>query len=153
MEAKSLIIAKKISGFGYGSAFPCRHSHQNQAKSVLRTSSRYYGSEALRCNAPIGELPYAALQLAPRNLDDIPPLADTTTGPGEPPAALRAQVEHEDKLKQESKEALVRDYSNRIAPLLTSSMRPKAGLKLLKLQATHALLLYPSMYDGVQNDV
>eukprot|EP00965_Chrysotila_dentata_P115898 3831363-Pleurochrysis_carterae.AAC.1 len=27
------------------------------------------------------ELPYAALQLAPRNLDDIPPIADTTTGP------------------------------------------------------------------------
>eukprot|EP00965_Chrysotila_dentata_P238674 6202656-Pleurochrysis_carterae.AAC.1 len=29
-------------------------------------------------------------------------------------------------------------------------MRPKAGLKLKKLQDTHALLIYPSMYDGVQ---
>eukprot|EP00965_Chrysotila_dentata_P041178 1366306-Pleurochrysis_carterae.AAC.1 len=38
-----------------------------------------------------GELPYAALQLAPRNLDDIPPIADTTTGPGATRAALRAQ--------------------------------------------------------------
>eukprot|EP00965_Chrysotila_dentata_P063895 2117546-Pleurochrysis_carterae.AAC.1 len=28
-----------------------------------------------------GELPYAALQLARRNLDDIPPIADTSTGP------------------------------------------------------------------------
>eukprot|EP00965_Chrysotila_dentata_P168289 5557282-Pleurochrysis_carterae.AAC.1 len=29
-------------------------------------------------------------------------------------------------------------------------MRPRAGLKLRKLQANHALPLYPSMYDGVQ---
>eukprot|EP00965_Chrysotila_dentata_P007246 235120-Pleurochrysis_carterae.AAC.1 len=29
-------------------------------------------------------------------------------------------------------------------------MRPRAGLKLRKLQATHALPPYPSMYDGVQ---
>eukprot|EP00965_Chrysotila_dentata_P163011 5383612-Pleurochrysis_carterae.AAC.1 len=29
-------------------------------------------------------------------------------------------------------------------------MRPKAGLKLRKLQDTHGLLMYPSMYDGVQ---
>eukprot|EP00965_Chrysotila_dentata_P178707 5901784-Pleurochrysis_carterae.AAC.1 len=56
-----------------------------------------------------GELPCAALQLTPRNLDDIPPIADTSTGPGATRAALRAQVEHENNLKQESKEALVRD--------------------------------------------
>eukprot|EP00965_Chrysotila_dentata_P094739 3133057-Pleurochrysis_carterae.AAC.1 len=62
-----------------------------------------------------GELPYAALQLAPRNFDDIPPIADTTTGPRATRAALRAQqVEHENKLKQEAKKTLVRDYSNRI---------------------------------------
>eukprot|EP00965_Chrysotila_dentata_P049499 1640792-Pleurochrysis_carterae.AAC.1 len=53
-----------------------------------------------------GELPYAALQLAARNLDDIPPIADTTTGPYATRAALRAQLEHENKLKQESNEAL-----------------------------------------------
>eukprot|EP00965_Chrysotila_dentata_P088805 2932233-Pleurochrysis_carterae.AAC.1 len=53
-------------------------------------------------------------------------------------------------MKQESKEALVRDYSNRIAFLLATSMRPKAELKLRKLQATHALPLYTSMCDGVQ---
>eukprot|EP00965_Chrysotila_dentata_P022699 752063-Pleurochrysis_carterae.AAC.1 len=29
-------------------------------------------------------------------------------------------------------------------------MRPKAELKLRKLQHTHGLLMYPSMYDGVQ---
>eukprot|EP00965_Chrysotila_dentata_P003018 97753-Pleurochrysis_carterae.AAC.2 len=52
-----------------------------------------------------GELPYAALQLAPRNLDDIPPIADTTSGLGATRAALRAQVEHENKIKQDSKEA------------------------------------------------
>eukprot|EP00965_Chrysotila_dentata_P131752 4356048-Pleurochrysis_carterae.AAC.1 len=62
-----------------------------------------------------GELPYAALSLTPRNLDDIPPTADSSSGPGATRAALRAQVEHEDKVKQEAKEALVRDYSNRIA--------------------------------------
>eukprot|EP00965_Chrysotila_dentata_P147207 4860491-Pleurochrysis_carterae.AAC.1 len=45
------------------------------------------------------ELPHAALQLAPRNLDDIPPIADTTTGPEASRAALRAQVEHENKMK------------------------------------------------------
>eukprot|EP00965_Chrysotila_dentata_P054985 1825225-Pleurochrysis_carterae.AAC.1 len=65
-----------------------------------------------------GELPYAALSLAPRCLDDIPPIADTTTGPGAARAALRAQVEHENEIKQESKEALVRDYSHRIASIL-----------------------------------
>eukprot|EP00965_Chrysotila_dentata_P261444 6214258-Pleurochrysis_carterae.AAC.2 len=97
-----------------------------------------------------GELAYAALQLAPRNLDDIPPIADTYTGPGATRAALRAQVEHENKLKQESKEELVRDNSNRIASFLATSVRPRAGLKLRKLQDTHAKPLYPSMYDGMQ---
>eukprot|EP00965_Chrysotila_dentata_P051357 1703178-Pleurochrysis_carterae.AAC.2 len=29
-------------------------------------------------------------------------------------------------------------------------MRPKAGLKLRKLQDTHGLLMYPSLYNGVQ---
>eukprot|EP00965_Chrysotila_dentata_P039326 1307311-Pleurochrysis_carterae.AAC.1 len=53
-----------------------------------------------------GELLYAALQLAPRNLDDIPPIANTATEPGANQAALRAQVEYENKLKQEFKEAL-----------------------------------------------
>eukprot|EP00965_Chrysotila_dentata_P176903 5842330-Pleurochrysis_carterae.AAC.1 len=48
-----------------------------------------------------GELPYAALALAPKSLDDIPPIADATTGPEATRAALRAQVEHENKLKQE----------------------------------------------------
>eukprot|EP00965_Chrysotila_dentata_P110244 3642834-Pleurochrysis_carterae.AAC.1 len=97
-----------------------------------------------------GELPYAALSLTPRCLDDIPSIADTTTGPGAARAALRAQVKHENKMKQESKEALVRDYSNRIASILATAMRSKAGLKLKKLQDTHSLLMYPSMYDGVQ---
>eukprot|EP00965_Chrysotila_dentata_P252690 6210822-Pleurochrysis_carterae.AAC.1 len=83
-----------------------------------------YGA-MLRC-----ELPYAALQLAPRNLDDIPPIADTTTRPDATRAALRALVEHEKKMKQESKEALVRDYLNRIASFLATFMRPRAGLKL-----------------------
>eukprot|EP00965_Chrysotila_dentata_P012077 396144-Pleurochrysis_carterae.AAC.1 len=61
-----------------------------------------------------GKLPYAALSLTPRNLDDISPIADSSSGPGATRAALRAQVEHENKVKQESEEALVRDYSNRI---------------------------------------
>eukprot|EP00965_Chrysotila_dentata_P035812 1191611-Pleurochrysis_carterae.AAC.1 len=89
-----------------------------------------------------GKLPYSALQLAPRNLHDIPLIPDTTRGPGATQAALRAQVEHENKMKQESKEVLVRNYSNRIASLLATSMRPNARLKLRKLQATHALPLY-----------
>eukprot|EP00965_Chrysotila_dentata_P057580 1909904-Pleurochrysis_carterae.AAC.1 len=53
-----------------------------------------------------GELPYAALSLTPKCLDNIPLIADTTTGPGAARAALCAQVEHENKMKQESKEAL-----------------------------------------------
>eukprot|EP00965_Chrysotila_dentata_P064614 2142341-Pleurochrysis_carterae.AAC.1 len=53
-------------------------------------------------------------------------------------------------MKQESKEALVRDYSNRIASLVATEMRPKAGLKLKNLQDIHGLLMYPSMYDDVQ---
>eukprot|EP00965_Chrysotila_dentata_P005604 184381-Pleurochrysis_carterae.AAC.1 len=53
-----------------------------------------------------GELLYAALALAPRSLEDTPPIVDATTGPGATRAALRAQAEHENKLKQESKEAL-----------------------------------------------
>eukprot|EP00965_Chrysotila_dentata_P032147 1072320-Pleurochrysis_carterae.AAC.1 len=98
-----------------------------------------------------GELPYAALSLTPRYLDDILPIADTTTGPGAAKVALRAQVEHDNKMKQESKEALVRDYSNRTTSLLATAMlRPKAGLKLKKLQDTHGLLMHPSMYDGMQ---
>eukprot|EP00965_Chrysotila_dentata_P171674 5665708-Pleurochrysis_carterae.AAC.1 len=84
-------------------------------------------------------------------LEIFPPIVDTTTGPGATRAALRVQVEHENKMKKESKEALVRDYSNRIASLLATSMQPKAGLKVQKLQQ---LTLYrctnPSIYDGVQ---
>eukprot|EP00965_Chrysotila_dentata_P031696 1057361-Pleurochrysis_carterae.AAC.1 len=38
-----------------------------------------------------GELPYAALALAPRSLEDIPPIADTAFGTGATRAALRAQ--------------------------------------------------------------
>eukprot|EP00965_Chrysotila_dentata_P173780 5736995-Pleurochrysis_carterae.AAC.1 len=48
-------------------------------------------------------------------------------------------------MKQESNEALVRDYSNRIASILATAMRPKAGLKLKKLQDTNSLLMYPSI--------
>eukprot|EP00965_Chrysotila_dentata_P072939 2411047-Pleurochrysis_carterae.AAC.1 len=91
-----------------------------------------------------GKLPYAALSLTPRNLDDILPIADSSLGPGATRAALRAQVKHENKVKQEAKETLVRDYSNRIASILATAMRPKAGLKLRRLQDTHALLMYPS---------
>eukprot|EP00965_Chrysotila_dentata_P082685 2728248-Pleurochrysis_carterae.AAC.1 len=97
-----------------------------------------------------GELPYAALALAPRSLEDIPPIADVASGTGATRAALRTQVEHENKIKQEAREALVRDYSNRIASILSTAMRPKAGLKLRNLQHTYGLLMYPSMYDGVQ---
>eukprot|EP00965_Chrysotila_dentata_P080072 2641679-Pleurochrysis_carterae.AAC.1 len=53
-------------------------------------------------------------------------------------------------MKQEAREALVRDYSNRIASILATAMRPRAGFKLRKLQHTHTLLMYPSMCDGVQ---
>eukprot|EP00965_Chrysotila_dentata_P160350 5294636-Pleurochrysis_carterae.AAC.5 len=97
-----------------------------------------------------GKLPHAALLLTRRNLDDIPRIADSNLGLGATRAALRAQVEHANKVKQEAKEALVRDYSNRIASILAIAMRPKAGLKLRKLQNIHALPVYPSMYDGVQ---
>eukprot|EP00965_Chrysotila_dentata_P026045 863612-Pleurochrysis_carterae.AAC.1 len=48
-----------------------------------------------------GELRYAALSLTPRNLDSIPPIADSSSGPAATSAALRAQVEHENKVKQE----------------------------------------------------
>eukprot|EP00965_Chrysotila_dentata_P164483 5430317-Pleurochrysis_carterae.AAC.7 len=64
-------------------------------------------------------------------------------------ALLRAQVKHENMLKQEPKEALLRDYSNRIAFTLALT-RPKAGLKLRTLQNKHALPMYRSMYDGEQ---
>eukprot|EP00965_Chrysotila_dentata_P130946 4329026-Pleurochrysis_carterae.AAC.1 len=53
-----------------------------------------------------GELPHAALSLTPRNLDDILPITDSSSGPGATRAALRAQVEHENYVKQEAKEAL-----------------------------------------------
>eukprot|EP00965_Chrysotila_dentata_P087696 2895455-Pleurochrysis_carterae.AAC.1 len=53
-----------------------------------------------------GELPYAALALAPRSVEDIPPIADAASGSKATRAALRAQVEHENKIKQEAREAL-----------------------------------------------
>eukprot|EP00965_Chrysotila_dentata_P011091 360310-Pleurochrysis_carterae.AAC.1 len=69
------------------------------------------------------KLSYAALALTPRNLKDIPPIAHAASGTGATQAALRAQVEHDIKIKQEAREALVRDYSNRIASILTTAMR------------------------------
>eukprot|EP00965_Chrysotila_dentata_P156822 5181822-Pleurochrysis_carterae.AAC.2 len=97
-----------------------------------------------------GELPYSALALSPRSLEDISPTADATSGTGAFRAALRAQLEHENKIKEEAREALVCDYSNRIASILATAMLPRAGLKLRKLQHTHGMMIYPSMYDGVQ---
>eukprot|EP00965_Chrysotila_dentata_P022624 749400-Pleurochrysis_carterae.AAC.1 len=72
-------------------------------------------------------------------------------GPGrrEQRCVLRWSTD-ENKIKQEAREALVRDYSNRIASILATAMRPKARLNLRKLQHTHRLPMYPSKYDGVQ---
>eukprot|EP00965_Chrysotila_dentata_P160957 5314640-Pleurochrysis_carterae.AAC.1 len=99
-----------------------------------------------------GELPYAALALAPNESGGHS--ADCGCGFRDrgdmSTSGLRAQVEHENKIKQEAREALVRDYANRIASILATAMRPKAGLKLRELQHTHGLLMYPSMYDGVE---
>eukprot|EP00965_Chrysotila_dentata_P122296 4043007-Pleurochrysis_carterae.AAC.1 len=53
-----------------------------------------------------GELPYAARALAPRSLEDIPQIANAASGTGATRAVLRAQVEHENKIKQEAREAL-----------------------------------------------
>eukprot|EP00965_Chrysotila_dentata_P065583 2173119-Pleurochrysis_carterae.AAC.2 len=94
-----------------------------------------------------GKLPYAALSLTPRNLDDIPPIADSSSGPGAARAALRAQGEHESKVKQEAK-ALVRNYSNRIAFVLATATRPKARLK--SVQTTRCTAAISLIYDGVQ---
>eukprot|EP00965_Chrysotila_dentata_P255790 6212341-Pleurochrysis_carterae.AAC.2 len=78
------------------------------------------------------------------------PIADAAFGTGATLAALCAQVEHGNKIEQEAREALVRDYSNRIASILATVIRSQAGLKLRKLQSTRELTMYPTMYDGVQ---
>eukprot|EP00965_Chrysotila_dentata_P017889 594853-Pleurochrysis_carterae.AAC.2 len=79
-----------------------------------------------------GELLFAGLSLAPRNyLERIPPITDAAFG-------------------TEATEARVRDYSNRIASILATAMRPKAGLRLRKVRNTHAFTMHPSMFDFVQ---
>eukprot|EP00965_Chrysotila_dentata_P037013 1231786-Pleurochrysis_carterae.AAC.2 len=99
-----------------GLIFPGEISNKKEIKQFLDSfqdamDQKAYGA-MLR-----GELLYAALSLTPRSLDNIPSIADTTTGPGAARAAHRAQVERKHKMKQESNEALLRDYSNRIASL------------------------------------
>eukprot|EP00965_Chrysotila_dentata_P167620 5535182-Pleurochrysis_carterae.AAC.1 len=97
---------KSMLGSALGLNFPGATPNKVELKNFLdkykdAMDQKPYGAR-LR-----GELPYAALSLAPRSLNDIPPIADATSGPGATQAALRAQVlEHENKLKQESKEAL-----------------------------------------------
>eukprot|EP00965_Chrysotila_dentata_P195685 6177121-Pleurochrysis_carterae.AAC.3 len=49
-----------------------------------------------------GKLPYAALLLVPRNLDDTPPIGDAASGSEATRAALRAQAEHENTIKARS---------------------------------------------------
>eukprot|EP00965_Chrysotila_dentata_P010143 329806-Pleurochrysis_carterae.AAC.2 len=53
-----------------------------------------------------GQLPYAALALAPRSLEEIPPIADAASRTKATRAALRAQVNYENTTKQEAREAL-----------------------------------------------
>eukprot|EP00965_Chrysotila_dentata_P002268 74380-Pleurochrysis_carterae.AAC.1 len=96
---------ESMSGSALGLNFPGKTPNKVELKKFLdkfqdAMDQKPYGA-MLRT-----ELPYAALALAPKSLDDIPLIADATTGPGATRAALRAQVEHENKLKQESKEAL-----------------------------------------------
>eukprot|EP00965_Chrysotila_dentata_P145696 4812878-Pleurochrysis_carterae.AAC.1 len=86
--------------------FPGETPNQVELKQFLDTfqdtmDQKSYGAMLL------GELPYAALAQAPRSLEDIPPIADAASGTGATRAALRAQqVEHENKIKQEAREAL-----------------------------------------------
>eukprot|EP00965_Chrysotila_dentata_P073758 2436373-Pleurochrysis_carterae.AAC.1 len=64
--------------------YACAHDRvpsRDIATEYTPKDMRCYGPEALRRNAPWRTIPYAALQLMPRNLDDIPPIADTSTGP------------------------------------------------------------------------
>eukprot|EP00965_Chrysotila_dentata_P260320 6213863-Pleurochrysis_carterae.AAC.2 len=87
------------SGSAFGLVFPGETRNKVELKLSLDSfqdamDQKAYGA-MLR-----GELPYAALSLTPRNLDDVPPIADTTTGPGAARAALCAHVEHENKMKQ-----------------------------------------------------
>eukprot|EP00965_Chrysotila_dentata_P105842 3496007-Pleurochrysis_carterae.AAC.4 len=138
---------KFSNGFRLG--LPRRDPKQSRIEAVFRCIPGHLGSEALYGAMLRGELPHAALSLAHRNFDDIPLVADAAFWSGATRAALLAQVEHESKIKQEAREALVRDSFKRIASTLASAMRPKAGFKLRKLQSIHALTMFPSMYDGV----
>eukprot|EP00965_Chrysotila_dentata_P077482 2557954-Pleurochrysis_carterae.AAC.1 len=80
-------------------------SHSHDSFSAPATGLNFLGAMDQKPYGAMlrGKLTCAALQLAPRNLDDTPPIANTTTGAGATRAALRAQVEHDNKLKQESK--------------------------------------------------
>eukprot|EP00965_Chrysotila_dentata_P195939 6177278-Pleurochrysis_carterae.AAC.2 len=147
-----------VTGAVFYSMFALNAMDTSYSLDLFRLRIRYAVDQKLYGAMLRGELPYASLQLAPRNLDIIPSIENTTTGPDATRAALRAQVlDHESKLKQDSKEALVRDYSNRIVFFLAipSSMRPRAGLKLRKLQDTHTLpreLLFGEgvlLFDGL----
>eukprot|EP00965_Chrysotila_dentata_P151594 5010435-Pleurochrysis_carterae.AAC.1 len=70
-----------MSGSALGLNFPGETPNNVELKNFLNkfqdaTDQKPYGA-MLR-----GELPHAALALAPRSLEDIPPIADATTGPG-----------------------------------------------------------------------
>eukprot|EP00965_Chrysotila_dentata_P083824 2766714-Pleurochrysis_carterae.AAC.1 len=59
-----------------------------------------------------GELLYAELALASRNLKDILTIADAAFGTGATQAALRAQVEHENKIKRKARYLRTKDRAS-----------------------------------------
>eukprot|EP00965_Chrysotila_dentata_P108622 3587964-Pleurochrysis_carterae.AAC.1 len=96
---------ESVSAPAFGMVFPGETQNKVELKQFLDTfqdtmDQKPYGA-ILR-----GELSYAALALAPRSLEGIPPIADAASRTGATRATLRAQVEHENKIKQEAREAL-----------------------------------------------
>eukprot|EP00965_Chrysotila_dentata_P121919 4029307-Pleurochrysis_carterae.AAC.1 len=94
MFASSAIEAshglESASAPAFGLIFPGETPNEVELKQFLDSfqdtmDQRPYGA-ILR-----GELPYVALALAPRSLEDIPPIADAASGSGATQAALRAQ--------------------------------------------------------------
>eukprot|EP00965_Chrysotila_dentata_P118426 3915003-Pleurochrysis_carterae.AAC.1 len=81
---------ESASASAFGLIFPGETPNKVELKQFLESFQDVIDQKAYGAMLR-GELPYAALSLTPRNLDDILPIANTTTGPGAARAALRAQ--------------------------------------------------------------
>ena len=101
-----------------------------------------------------GHEPTSVAHLRERDLSSYPaPTADMTDKEKANLAWKRSELEHDNERIRHQKSELIKDHKNRLAHKIIASLRPRAGLRLKKLQTAHlksGTIDNPdAIYDGI----